>query len=346
MAVRDPSRELFGVLQSHFLFNQRKEAKKRKDEKKRKTWLPFFSFFVCSFSYTLDWARTEPAKVVWSQQPSHRSPAAARTRSRMDSRPARRPRTRSWSGTGPKLLVGGFFLFFFCAFVIWLDHLVDCSGLPDWITASSPKSHFLFSATQSWYPSVLCSFVFICVFLLFFSSLLFRRRLCPRWSSAVSTRSSCLTDQQAWRCRRKWCLTTWRGISPCRFGWSTNTTPDRTNMSKSTFSAMRMIIVSCWLNWHFDFFASHVTFCFDCSTRLCFSDRNEPPPLFPLCAQLPTHFAAAQGVWRRRSQEFPPGRVSLETASGDFWLSDREILLSCFVFLYFLYNFWILADFE
>lgn len=73
-----------------------KEKKRRNGRTERKEKLDYHSFlFVCSFSYTLDWARTEPAKVVWSQQPSHRSPAAARTRSRMDSRPARRPRTRS-----------------------------------------------------------------------------------------------------------------------------------------------------------------------------------------------------------------------------------------------------------
>ena len=345
MAVRDPSRELFGVLQSHFLFNQRKEAKKRKDGKKRKTWLPFFSFCLLLLLYFgLGTNRTSESCVEPTAEPS----ISCR---RQDPEPnglATCPSTkdakliRYW----PQTFSGRIFFFFFCAFVIWLDHLVDCSGLPDRITASSPNHISYLVPHNHDIHLFFVSFVFICVFLLFFSSLLFRRRLCPRWSSAVSTRSSCLTDQQAWRCRRKWCLTTWRGISPCRFGWSTNTTPDRTNMSKSTFSAMRMIIVSCWLNWHFDFFASHVTFCFDCSTRLCFSDRNEPPPLFPLCAQLPTHFAAAQGVWRRRSQEFPPGRVSLETASGDFWLSDREILLSCFVFLYFLYNFWILADFE
>ncbi len=56
-------------------------------------------------------------------------------------------------------------------------------------------------------------------------------------------RFSFLTVQQAWPCRRKWCLTTWREISPCPCGSNTITTPDRTNTSKSTFSAMRMITV-------------------------------------------------------------------------------------------------------
>jgi len=130
-------------------------------------------------------------------------------------------------------------------------------------------------------------------------------------------RFSCLTVQQAWPCRRKWCLTTWREISPCPCGSSTITTPDRTNTSKSTFSAMRMITVK-------NYFAS-IYICSLCiplilSIFIFHLYRNEPPSFLPVHPQLPTHFTSAPRVWRRRSQKFPPGWIPLEIASGDFWL--------------------------